>query len=340
MFFRRLRLTILVITFLSIPVFCSVLIPPDEWYIAGILSLTIPAFTLLIAGALIYFILCRSRWAILPAIILCSALPLFSTSFSFIRDDQQFAAPLYVVTHNMNALEFYIKRPKFDSNRQAFQTWIAKNNFDIICLQEMIEGKKAPFLIPGYYKASSSKHTNLGDHLGLFIFSRYPIIRSGKMEFAFNSYNRLMWIDVAMGKDTLRVINVHLTSYDLTSYSVRGNLRKIRAAIRARTWYARLIHRFVERSPYPVILCGDFNETPVSYPYRKINSLLTDAFAGSGAGFQYSFRFLGFPIRIDHIFISPSLLAKDYQVMHGVPWSDHAPVSARIGVGESVIGDR
>src|SRR5260221_12764938 len=81
MFFRRLRLTILVITFLSIPVFCSVLIPPDEWYIAGILSLTIPAFTLLIAGALIYFILCRSRWAILPAIILCSALPLFQPHF-------------------------------------------------------------------------------------------------------------------------------------------------------------------------------------------------------------------------------------------------------------------
>jgi len=333
MFFRRLRLTILIITFLSIPVFCSVLIPPDEWYVAGILSLTIPAFTLLIAGALIYFILTRSRWAILPAGILCAALPLFSTSFSFIPADHQFAAPLHLVTHNMNALKFYIKRAEFDSNKQAFQTWIAKNDFDIICLQEMVEGKQVPFLIPGYHKASSSKHTKLGDHLGLFIFSRYPIIRSGKMEFAFNSYNRLMWVDVATGKDTLRVINVHLMSYDFTSYSVRGNLRKIRAAIRARTWHVKLIHRFVQRSPYPVILCGDFNETPVSYPYRKITSLLTDAFAGSGAGFQYSFRFLGLPIRIDQILISPSLRARDYKVTHDVPWSDHSPVSARVGIG-------
>src|SRR5258707_15866304 len=104
MFFRKLRLTILVITFLSIPVFCSVLIPPDEWYIAGIVSLTIPAFTLLIVAAFIYFILSRSYWAILPAGILCAVLPLFSTSFSFIPADHQFPAPLHLVTYNMNAL--------------------------------------------------------------------------------------------------------------------------------------------------------------------------------------------------------------------------------------------
>src|SRR5882762_344054 len=130
----------------------------------------------------------------------------------------------------------------------------------------MVEGKEEPFLIPGYNKESSSKSTKLGDHLGLFIFSRYPIVRSGTMEFAFNSYNRMMWADLAIGKDTLRVINVHLMSYELRSYSVRMNLRKIRAALRARSWHTKLIHQFVQHAPYPVVLCGDFNETPVSYP--------------------------------------------------------------------------
>ena len=333
MFFRRLRLTILIVTFLSIPVFCSVLIPPDEWYIAGMLALTIPAVTLFTIGALIYFARGRSWWALLPAGILCAALPLLSTSFSFIQDDQQFTAPLHLVSHNMNALKYFIKRDEFDSNQQSFQAWVAKNDFDIICLQEMIEVKREPFLIPGYNKVSSVKNTRLGDNLGLFIFSRYPVVRDGKMEFAFNSYNRLMWADLAIGKDTIRVINVHLMSYDLKSYSVRKNLGKIRAGLRARSWHAKLIHRFVQRAPYPVILCGDFNETPISYPYRKLNSILTDAFAGSGTGFQYSFRFAGLPIRIDHIFISPSLKAKDYHVTHDVLWSDHSPVSARVGVG-------
>ena len=76
---------------------------------------------------------------------------------SFIRNDQQFAAPLHVVTHNMNALKYYVKRADFDSNQQSFQAWIAKNDFDIICLQEMIEVQREPFLIPGYNKASLSK---------------------------------------------------------------------------------------------------------------------------------------------------------------------------------------
>lgn len=331
MFFRRLRLTILILTFLSIPVFCSVLIPPDEWYFAGVLTLAIPPVTLFITGALIFFVRYRSWWAILPVAILCAAIPLFSTSFSFVQSDQQFTASLHLVTHNMNALKYYIKREDFYSNQQAFHAWVAQNDFDIICLQEMVEGKEEPFLIPGYNKVSSSKNTRLGDHLGLFTFSRYPIVRHGVMEFAFNSYNRLMWADLAIGMDTLRIINVHLMSYDLKSYSIRQNLSKIRAGLRARSWHAKLIHQFVQQSPYSVILCGDFNETPISYPYRKMKSILTDAFAGSGTGFQYSFRYYRLPVRIDHIFISPSLRAKDYRISHGLPWSDHSPVSARVG---------
>jgi endonuclease/exonuclease/phosphatase family metal-dependent hydrolase len=152
------------------------------------------------------------------------------------------------------------------------------------------------------------------------------------MEFAFNSYNRLMWADLAIGKDTLRVINVHLASYDLRMYSIRRNLTKIRGGLQARSWHAKLIYQFVKQTRYPVILCGDFNETPISYPYRKMNSILTDTFAGSGQGFQWTFRFLGLPVRIDHIFLSPSLRARDYHITHSVPWSDHSPVSARIGI--------
>src|SRR5258706_5436236 len=153
-----------------------------------------------------------------PAGILIGAIPLLSSSFSFVAGDQQFTAPVHLVTHNMNALKYYTRRDEFDSNQKSLQAWVAKNDFDIICLQEMVEGKQEPFLIPGYNKVSSSKMTRLGDHLGLFVFSRYPVVNSGKMEFAFNSYNWLMWVDLAIAKLTVRTFNGQLLSYDLRSY--------------------------------------------------------------------------------------------------------------------------
>ena len=332
MLLRKLRLAILILTFLSIPVFCSVLIPSDEFFVAGILTLCIPGFFIFLVASLIYFMGCRSYWAILPAAILVASLPLTSSSFSFIKSDQNIKAPLHLVTHNMNALKYFIKPADFNSNQKTFQEWAAKNDFDILCLQEMIEVKRVPFLIPGYTKLSSVKDTKAGDNLGLFIFTRYPVVREGKMEFAFNSYNRLMWADVVVGSDTLRVINVHLSSYDFHPMSIRWNLARLRGGLRARSWHAKLIERFIRESRHPVILCGDFNETPLSYPYRKMNSILYDTYQGSGKGFQYSFVFAGLPVRIDHIFISPSLQSKDYQISSEPPWSDHSPVSTRIGL--------
>ena len=84
----------------------------------------------------------------------------------------------------------------------------------------------------------------------------------------------------------------------------------------------------VHESPYPVILCGDFNDTPVSYTYHKLSRKLNDAFIGSGIGMGTTFRG-NFPyVRIDYMLYSNDFKAYRYQTGK-INWSDHYPVMAR-----------
>ena len=86
----------------------------------------------------------------------------------------------------------------------------------------------------------------------------------------------------------------------------------------------------VKKSPYKTILCGDFNDTPVSYCYNRIENELIDAFieSSSGIGSTYIGKF---PFnRIDYIFYSNKLQSKEFKT-HNIKYSDHKPISCYIG---------
>lgn len=78
----------------------------------------------------------------------------------------------------------------------------------------------------------------------------------------------------------------------------------------------------IKRSPYPVIVCGDFNDTPASYIYHRVRNGLTDGFQDAGNGYQYTFRQLYGLWRIDYVFYSESLKGQDY-FSPDVSYSDH-----------------
>ena len=332
---RVFRVGLLGIIFLSIPVFLSVNLPPDEYYWAGIVSLTIPIFLFFNLGGGIYFLLLRSKWLFVPTLILITSFPVYSNLFSLHSNINQVGATLNILSYNVDSFKYFSKTSsnEFEINMQSFENWVRSNQLDILCIQEMVEVGKAPYLIDEYERASSLKITRDGDHLGLFIFSKYPIIGEGNIEFAENSYNRLMWVDIVAFKDTIRVANVHLMSYDFNNGTLGQNIKAIRTGVMARSWHTKLIHQFIENSPHPVLLMGDFNETPYSYSYRSISNLLKDAFVTSGVGFDYTYLFLGLPFRIDHVFIDPHLQSSQYQIIHGLDhWSNHSPVLVQIGL--------
>ena len=128
------------------------------------------------------------------------------------------------------------------------------------------------------------------------------------------------------------MITVHLKSYNFQASSFKLNLIRLQEGVSYRTWHAKMTKQFIDKCPYPIVLCGDFNEPTHSYSYRLVSKGLKNAFDISGDFFQYTFWLKGMPIRIDHILTSPELRTKDFEVTHRLGWSDHAPVSVRIGL--------
>jgi vancomycin resistance protein VanJ len=329
---KRIQTMLVVFSAFSILSFCSIFIPPHKFFLAGILSLAIPFFTVVNIVCLIFLLLRKSYWAVLPSIMIIFAAFILSCVFSFQQTDDKPESSIHIMTYNINKLNPLGKPLGKDLDRSSLKTWIQNKNFDVVCLQEMIENDLHPFLLNGYNKIFSGKITDEGDKLGIFIFSRYPIVNHGKIEFGDNSFNRLIWADIILKGDTIRLISVHLKSYNFGGKSVLQDIEQLRLGVIGRSYHAKKTYDFVKKSPYPTILAGDFNEAPYSYAYRRIASLLEDTFSGSGSGYQYTYKVKRqLPFRIDYIFMSQHFKASDYQVLHAASWSDHSPVSVRIG---------
>ncbi len=79
----------------------------------------------------------------------------------------------------------------------------------------------------------------------------------------------------------------------------------------------------------PVIVCGDFNDTPMSYVYRTMAKGLNDAFSRSGSGYSHTFRGFFNTLRIDYVLCSDSFEPISYEVP-AVDYSDHLPVVVRL----------
>lgn len=100
--------------------------------------------------------------------------------------------------------------------------------------------------------------------------------------------------------------------------------------IRARQ--ADQVMRLVDESPYPLIVCGDFNDTPASYTYRKIKGDLEDSFLAAGKGYGYTYRYLRKLLRIDYLFYSPGVFRATRYYSPDLEYSDHKPVIVSLDV--------
>jgi endonuclease/exonuclease/phosphatase (EEP) superfamily protein YafD len=90
-----------------------------------------------------------------------------------------------------------------------------------------------------------------------------------------------------------------------------------------------VIARHIELCKHPVIICGDFNDPPVSYTYRKISHGFADAFMRSGWGIGSTYHGPMPSFRIDYIMHSKQFISMDYRRIK-FDYSDHFPVECRI----------
>ena len=151
--------------------------------------------------------------------------------------------------------------------------------------------------------------------------------------------------DVRINNQYIRVINNHFETTSVNAYrgiitapgkslevrakAVKDLVLKMKCNYLKRAEQADSIHAEIERSPYPVLVCGDFNDTPMSYVYRTMAKGLNDAFSQCGSGYSHTFRGFFNTLRIDYVLSSEGFDALSYEVPT-VDYSDHHPVVVRL----------
>lgn len=225
---------------------------------------------------------------------------------------------------------------------------------DVVCFQEFFHGTEKSFPTVGpFVEMSETKNYHVdyvlekgngSKHFGLATFTRFPIVGKGIIHFEGARANSGIFTDILFHADTIRVFNFHLESVKLSrsdhkyvsdfidpgavtpASNSKVILRKISNAIKRRAKQAEKVSKYINASPYPVIVCGDFNDTPLSYVYHTVSGGLDDAFLETGKGFGQTYAGDIPLLRIDYILHSMALEAFRFE-KHDVTYSDHYPIS-------------
>lgn len=256
-----------------------------------------------------------------------------------------------ILSWNVKNFDYY----NWSGNENARGEMLAlleENRPNILCLQE-------------FYTEDKGEHTNFKDirkgldykyqyfaktyskdgnrHWGMVIFSDYKIIDSGKLTFTEGTrLNTCMYVDLALtDAQVARVYNVHFQSnqfskedYDyLENFNDNqdGNsalniLRKLKHGYMNRAEQVQQVIESKAESPYPSIICGDFNDTPVSFAYKSLSKGMNDAFIEKGLGFGKTYVNRTPFLRIDFALFHTMFTINDYSCLVKDAYSDHYPI--------------
>ncbi len=254
---------------------------------------------------------------------------------------------LQVMSYNVMSLKDL--RGKDQETRKAKKTRFINfvksihPELDIFCGQEVsqqnIDFLKKRLELPHGFKVS---------YKSSIILSKHPFIDKGEVPFKKTS-NSCIWVDFVFQKDTIRIYSVHLQSTKVSKQTekviaepelreretwqdIKSIVAKVKSASQKRARQAEKVAAHIQTSPYPAIVCGDFNDTPQSYAYRLIARGLKDNFRkkGSGIGTTYAGSIPG--LRIDFILTDPRFEVGNF-ITRKEKYSDHYPIFSSLTLG-------
>ena len=348
-----------IISLIVVALFLTVLfvptLDPRECEEVSTLGLVEPIIYVAQVLLTLYWII-RWRLALAVPMILVSLMGVFQLSLFYKLELRRiYTEPNLKPRYDKKALKVmsYNVRSFIDDNGErcldSIVNVIKTMNPDILCLQEMGFSEIADSLLePLKPMPRSLSRVNLSPA----IYSRYPIIKASRLD----SVKNFAWADIVVKdknrEDTIRVFNSHLHTTAIRrddsnyienhEYLADDSLSKVRSMIerlmvnnRLRAQQADTLAAIVAASPYPAIVCGDFNDTPVSYAYRTIARKLNDPFREVGRGYSHTYRGFFDMLRIDYILYSKEFEALSYEVID--TWGLEPSVKGRAEKADTVL---
>ncbi len=352
--YRLLLLTNLLAVAALLISFLSVHINPGVTVIPAFFGLAFPYILLLnIIFMLIWAVKLKPEALISLAVILMGFTHL-SNYIKIKKPGEDKSATIKVISYNVHLFNnLATKKP--GSSEKPIIDFLKEQQPDIICLQELyFQGSPANkeseirAAFGGRYRVHMKVlEAGRNRYTGIITLSRLPVISRGEIIHP-GSAGLSVYTDVLAGDDTIRIYNNHLQSFRLMSMEKTlleeitasdnqetiNNILNISGSLKQgfvkRAAQAGVLKDHINSSPWPVIVAGDFNDTPVSYSYRKIRRGLKDSFvtSGYGAGFTYKDKYP--PNRIDYILYSEFFESKSFEIKK-LRYSDHYPVIAWLG---------
>lgn len=314
---------------------------PGKFWIPSILGLVYPYVLAVNFIFVIFWVSLHWQYALISLGCILFGFNTFFNYFQFFGRSTKSKEGITVLSYNVHNFYSYLDKGKKD---RAILDFIAAQKADIICLQEtklqkegVLNPVKLKAYFPGILHCQLAHQSQWG---GPVTFTKFPILNMGEIRFD-GTDNLVIFTDLLIKKDTVRVYNCHLQSYgiDVRQYSVIDTLgfegkkidqmkkigSKLKHGFKRRSTQVDKLVDHVSNCRFPVILCGDFNDIPISYTYGEISSLLTDSFVESGRGVSSTYRGKLPSYRIDYIFHSKEFKSYNYNC-YDVKFSDHLPI--------------
>ena len=352
----------IVVAFLFLITCCNAFLHPDKWWFISLLSFLFPLLLLGLLIFLFFWLFVSARWSLISLISLILGWSNIHAFFGMTLTKKDFSKKqenaIRIMTWNVRRWdEFTTKKTGASGHRLHMLELIAEKQANILCFQEFYEPDDSAksniryirdkLQFPYYYFSRDNRNSAKKYETGVIIFSKYPILRSARQTFTSDRGHNpesLIEADVAVNGKRIRILTAHLQSVlfktkdfrdveivrnaqDSMLLASRSLARKLKIALGLRGYQADTVRRHLDESPYPVIICGDFNDVPNSYTYFHIKGNRQDAFIARNFGIGRTYIHISPTLRIDYILAAP-----DFKILQCArivnPFSDHHPVIA------------
>jgi len=354
----------IVAAFFMLMTLAGSVLSPDKFILPAYFALVFPITIFFNIGFVILWLLAR-KWLFLISlsVLFFSAKEInntFPVHFGN-TDNSRLNNPICLLTYNTRMSGELKKHTRRNPNKVI--QYILDSDADIVCLQEFTVSGNKEFLtekdIIRIFKKYPYKHIQykqkFNDNLkfsGIATFSKFPIVNKQLIDYP-SYYNVSIFSDINIHGKIIRFVNNHLESNRLTEHDKDMPLKlkhnfdtkdltgitlhfshKLAVAYKLRSVQADAVAKIINSSPYKVIVCGDFNDVPVSYAYTTVKGKLKDAFAETGNGMGWTFNERFYRFRIDYVFYDSVAFTPIQYKTDKVNYSDHYPVFCKLNIND------